>query len=181
MKKDTADHSLQQIRAIIQEKLKQLSGIEDVSGVEIARLIHSIANYYENVVVAPDADLSLSSQRWGILLRLMIEENLGNSQGITPSRLSMFQNVQKNTISSLLNGLEEQGLIERCVDKEDRRFSRIHLSPLGREITTRITPKHMVQLNKLGSGLRDSEKEQLIRLLGKLFRSLIVNGAADPS
>ncbi len=93
---------------------------------------------------------------------------MGKPEGITPTELSHFQRVSKNTISALLRGLEEQGLIQRNLDSEDLRVFRIQLTDAGRALVLNTAPNRIAGLNKLLSGLNPEEREQLILLLEKL-------------
>ena len=74
---------------------------------------------------------TLSVARMQLLVRLLVERNLGNTEGISPSGLSKFLRVSRNTVSALLNGLEEQGLIERELHPTDRRQFLIRITAAG--------------------------------------------------
>jgi len=159
----------------VREKLRSLSGIEDTMGIELAQEIRLASNLYEAASVRPEAGEEMSDARWYVLLHLSLTEKLGNSEGITPTTLSKYQKISKNTISSLLHGLEEQGLIERKLDNADKRFFRIRLTEAGRELVNRDTPLRIAYTNQITSELTDVEKKQLIDLLTKLIHSLIAN------
>jgi MarR family transcriptional regulator, negative regulator of the multidrug operon emrRAB len=92
---------------------------------------------------------------------------------MSPTHLSRCQNVSKNTISSLIGGLEEQGLVERELDRTDKRVFRIHLTDTGRQAVQETAPEHVAYLNALAGGLTEEERGQLIGLLEKLHASLL--------
>ncbi len=92
--------------------------------------------------------------------------------GLTPTELSQFQQVSKNTISSLLRGLEEQGYIQREIDPKDLRVFRIHLTEAGRQLILSMGPKRVQGLNQLLVDMSDDEKTLLIQLLHTLRISL---------
>jgi DNA-binding MarR family transcriptional regulator len=92
---------------------------------------------------------------------------------MTPTELSRFQNVSKNTISSLVRGLEEQGLVTREIDRDDKRIFRLRITDKGRNLVMEETPKRAIYLNTLVTDLNDEEKQRLIELLFKLRGSLI--------
>ena len=158
---------IDRMRAHIREHI----GPDHAFGVEIASLVRMIANQYENLEECDLESGSLSGPRLGLLLRLMGEEKHGGA-GLTPTALSYGQNVSKNTISSLLRGLEEQGLISRELDPADRRIFRIRLSPKGRSLIEEIAPQRLRQLNQLADGLSQLEKQQLVDLLARLYCSI---------
>ncbi len=163
------------LREHIREHVRELTGVEDTTGLELVGMIRGLANLSETAEVPPEAAVDLSGPRWGLLLRLMAEEHSGNCDGLTPTGLSHFQNVSKNTISSLLRGLEEQGLIQRAIDSDDKRLFRIQLSERGRSLMAVAAPQRIRYLNCLVSGLAADEKEQLFTLLGKLYYSVTQN------
>ena len=103
---------------------------------------------------------------------LSAEERCGRGAGISPTHLSQRQNVSKNTISVLLRGLEEQGLIERTLVPDDRRAFQIRLTDAGRTLVETTAPAHIAFLNAVAAGLTADESAQLIELLQKLHRSL---------
>jgi MarR family 2-MHQ and catechol resistance regulon transcriptional repressor len=162
------------IRNRIRSQIQEFTGVEDVSGVEIAQMIHFVANIYNFAGFSDKQETEISGQRWEIMMRLLVDEKQGNLGGINPTHISKFRNVSKNTVSSLLRGLEEQGLVMRELDPCDKRAFRIKLTDEGRRITEEITPKRLLHMNQLADGLTANEKEQLIQLLGKLTRSIIL-------
>jgi DNA-binding MarR family transcriptional regulator len=160
---------------VVRDELRSISGIEDTTGVELAQEIRLASNLYAAASAQPEAGEEMSGARWYVLLYLSLAEKLGNAEGVTPTALSKYQNISKNTISSLLRGLEEQKLIERKLDEADKRFFRIRLSAAGRELVNRETPMRIAYTNQISSGLSEDEKRQLIDLLTKLNHSLIAN------
>jgi DNA-binding MarR family transcriptional regulator len=151
-----------------------LSEQERPTGMEIAGLIRMVANQYEIIGNQPArGEETLSGPRWGVLLRLAAAEGNNGHPRITPTDLSRSQNVSKNTISSLLRGLEEQGLISRELDPNDRRIFNIRLTPAGRDLIRDTTPRRVAWMNQTVAQFSLEEQEQLIRLLGKLYCSLV--------
>jgi len=166
---------VERMRAHLRSHVEELTGITDTSGIELASLIRTLTNLYEAVHAQQSGEYDLSGPRWGLLLRMFAEEEGGNCAGITPTSLSRFQSVSKNTISALLRGLEEQGLIQRTLDPVDRRIFRIQLTPEGRKVVHTEAPRRIQLLNDLTSGLSGAERESLIENLGKLYCSILAN------
>jgi DNA-binding MarR family transcriptional regulator len=163
---------IKRLRSHLHERMQSFCGPEQCAGLEIAALIRLIANQYE-VLHDQQAtqDDNLSGPRWGLLLRLAGEEERGNTTA-TPTYLSRCQNVSKNTISSLLRGLEDQGLIARELDRGDRRIFRIRLTPAGRHLIRTTAPLRIHWHNQLVAQLSPQEKDQLVELLSKLYGSI---------
>lgn len=160
----------QQFKALMAEH-----GIAETHGVEVMRMIRVLANAYDVIVQAHMREENLSAPRWRLLLHLYAAE-MGGETVVSPTQLSRFQNVTKNTISSLLRSLEEDGLIERALDRNDRRQFNICLSSAGRELIRTSAPGHITYLNELTSDLTLDEIGQLQALLDKLYGSLVHHG-----
>lgn len=163
----------EQIRSKLHERLHSSFGVENTSGIELFILLQRVAHLSKLLDNQPTDDMELSGPRWRLLLRLLIEEQTGNREGLTPTVLSQSQRVSKNTISSLLRGLELQGLIQRNLDATDLRIFRIQLTPAGRAYLHANAPHRMEALNRMLSVLDPQEYEQLTVLLIKLHNSLL--------
>jgi len=163
---------VQRSRAFVRRHLKDLLGLEDTSGVELVALVRATAHLYELAESQRCAEVELSGPRWGLLLFLMARERMGNREGVTPTSLSRFQGVSKNSISSLLRGLEEQGYIQRTLDPDDYRVFRIQLTDAGRRVVQSLAPERLAGINRLASDLSGEERQQLITLLEKLHHSV---------
>ena len=112
-------------------------------------------------------------------MRLLWEENSGNYSGLTPTDLSHNQHVSRNTVSALLRGLEDQGLIERKLDEDDHRVFRIALTQTGRRIAQEMAPRNVDHLNSLVGAMSTLDQIQLIDLLSKLYQSLLERQPVD--
>ncbi len=153
--------------------LMQKAGVETIRGVELLRAVRIVNNLYDAIFSERLRDDQLSGPRWGILMRLYADEMSGHSGGLSPSVLSQHQMVSKNTVSALLRGLEEQGLIERQLDPNDRRSFTIRLTDLARAQVRAKTPTHVHFLNRLCADLSETEAETLLQLLARLRQSLL--------
>jgi len=135
-------------------------------------MVRRAARLYEAIAGQDLRAAEVSGPRLVLLIRLYAEEMRGDGQGISPTHLSRCQRVSKNTISSMLRGLEEQGLIERTIDAADKRVFRIRLSEAGRDLVRRTSPEHFARMNELAAALSEEERQQLATLLLKLTDSL---------
>mgnify|MGYP001037334044 CR=1 FL=1 len=158
------------------QHIQSMAEGQDISGIELVNWVRITGNFFDSAINQHPDLRDISGPRMGILMHLMIEEDTGNLQGgVNPTRLSHFLNVKKNTVSSLLNGLEEQGLIERNLDPQDKRVFYIRITQAGRERITTAMPLRIQHINQLTSGISTAEKQQLISLLDKLNRSMILS------
>lgn len=168
------------IDEFIRLKIVEMSGIENVRGIQLSNTIRRISNLYEMISNQVGNDETLSGPRLGILFRLYGGEILHGESGVTPTMLSHMQNVTKNTISSLVKGLEDQGLIRREIDPVDRRIYRLYLTDAGRNYIIKTAPEHINFLNSLTEDLTSEEIDQLMELLGKLQNSLLARAKIKP-
>ena len=151
---------------------RDLFGVEDTDGIELFAILHRAAHTSEQVEMQFVADYNVSGPRWRLLLRLLVEEALGNTAGLSPTAISKAQRVSKNTISVLLRGLEDQGLIQRNTDPGDLRGFRIQLTADGRALLHNTAPLHLEHLNHLLRSFEKDEIRQLITLLDRLQSAL---------
>jgi DNA-binding MarR family transcriptional regulator len=164
---------ISEMREHMREDASHMLGISDTSGLEIVSLLHIVEHQYDAIGKQHSGNDDVSEQRWALLMRLRTDERHGNAIGLTPTNLSRMRHVSKNTISSLIRGLEEQGLVERLLDPADHRLFLIKLTPKGRDFIDMTVPEHIAYLNKLASGLSKEERIQLADLLAKLYRSMM--------
>lgn len=157
------------------DQIKTLFHVEDISGIEVFSTLHRVSHFSETLDArSSDIDeMELSGPRWRLMLRLFMEERRGNPQGLTPTAISHTQRVSKNTISALLRGLEEQGLIQRALDPKDLRIFRIQLTQAGRDFILSTAPKRIQGMNRLLDELTPEEVHLLVTLLEKLQHSLL--------
>ena len=175
---ESDDHFLK-MRKFLTHHLMKYTNEVDLQGLELGGLIRVVANYYNSAITQKTEAGELSGPRMGILLRLLAVEESGQTQGLNPTELSHFQNVKKNTISSLIRGLEEDGFIERALDPDDKRAVKIRISQKGKDLVKSTGPKRLKLMNDLSSGLSPEEKSQLIQLLEKLRKSIHDNANYD--
>ena len=144
----------------------------DSRGVELMRALMVSARLLEVLADHKLQAVGLSVPRLGLLLWLYFEERCGNPEGISPSALSQYQHISKNTVSSLLASLENEELIERVLCSEDRRSFKIRLTRAGRSRVSSTLPKHGAFAADAFASLTVEEQKTLLQLLGNLRHSL---------
>jgi DNA-binding MarR family transcriptional regulator len=166
------EDAAERMRAHLRSHMQETMGVSDASGLELLILVRMVNNLYDNAGAPKNGAEEMSGPRWALLIRLLGEEKHGNKNAVTPTYLSRCQNVSKNTMSSLIRGLEEQGLVARKLDPVDKRIFHIGLTPEGRRLVEEVGKEHLERLNWLVEGLSEAEKEELSGLLSKLHRSI---------
>lgn len=161
-----------QRHAQIYAQVKRLFQVEDLRGVDVFLAVGRIAQLTDLLECQGCDQPEISMPRWRLLLRLFLAEKLDSQAGLTPTELSQFLQVSKNTVSSLLRGLEEHGLVLRAMDPKDLRLFRIRLTDAGRQLVLDTAPGRINRMSRMLDGLDDGEVQQLSALLHKLRRSL---------
>ncbi len=111
-----------------------------------------------------------TSQRHGLSLsRFDVLNHAGVHAGQTQQELAEALFVTKGNICQLLDGMEEEQLLER---RREGRSNHIHLTPAGRALRGTILAEQEAQLAEGFLGLTPEEQQTLLHLLAKLDRSL---------
>jgi DNA-binding MarR family transcriptional regulator len=87
---------------------------------------------------------------------------------LTPSDLAQRAGVTRATVTGLLDGLEEDGLVERKAHSTDRRRVALQLTAAGKAFIARLIPAYAPRLSAVASGLSEKERRQFLRLLDKI-------------
>ncbi len=127
--------------AQIREVMREILQLEDMRAFNLFRGLKGIVRFLDILRGEHRKDGSLSGARMRILVHLTVNDRLGRCEGVQPSELADFLGVSRNTISTLLNGLEEQGLIERHLHPTDRRQLLVCITPDGRLAVHKHAPE----------------------------------------
>jgi DNA-binding MarR family transcriptional regulator len=106
--------------------------------------------------------LGLSPRAWGVLSTLV------ESGPLTQIDLATALSIDRTAMVYLLDELEEQGLVERVRNPNDRRSFLIHLTPKGRKTQRKAAGELAGQAETLLKPLAAAEQRQLVELLGRV-------------
>jgi DNA-binding MarR family transcriptional regulator len=95
---------------------------------------------------------------------------------LTPSELAARERIQRPTVTRIVAGLEEEGLVQRTRDPQDRRSSLVALSPAGRELLARGRTRKDAYLARRLRELDADERATLQRAAAILERLLEEDG-----
>lgn len=70
----------------------------------------------------------------------------------------------------VIDNLVKLGYIEKCIDAQDRRAMKIHITEAGKAIVEMVFPDHVLSLKEIFDPLSVEEKNQLLALLKKLTK-----------
>jgi DNA-binding MarR family transcriptional regulator len=109
-------------------------------------------------------------KRWGLnMAQFDTLARVGSSEGITQQKLAESLLVTKGNVCQMLDRLERRGLLSR---HPDGRSNRLFLTEEGRSLFDEVVPPHEELVAAQFSNLSSGEQRDLMRLLGKLDRSL---------
>ena len=95
---------------------------------------------------------------------------------LTPSELATRERVQRPTVTRVLARLEEDGLVDRAADPDDRRCSLVSISAAGRELLDEARTRKDAYLAMRLESLDTADREALDRAAAILERMLQEGG-----
>jgi len=93
--------------------------------------------------------------------------------GLKMGELSRRMMVTGGNVTGITDLLEKEGLVARVIDPEDRRATRVKLTPVGRYQFGRMAREHEQWVIGLFDGLPLKTKKQLAELLGDLKQHVV--------
>jgi DNA-binding MarR family transcriptional regulator len=157
--------------------LSELFGSENTNAVAALHKLRAVAHLLHYLVQERHKDEALSAARMRLLTRLAADVAVEQSEGLSPSELSQSLGVSRNTVSTLLNGLEDDGLIERQLHPTDRRRFHIRITSAGQKLVAVRAPEFGAFVNDLFGSLSADEQATLSALLDTLFHNLLAKAA----
>jgi DNA-binding MarR family transcriptional regulator len=108
------------------------------------------------------AGYKVSPEQWSIVTQLWEED------GLTQQALADRFHRSKVAAFHLITKLEEQGLVVRSSNPDDRRSKLIHLTPTGRAMVARLIPFAESNLERATEGIAPAELESARTVLGRM-------------
>lgn len=93
---------------------------------------------------------------------------IGVHDSITQRDLGVTLQVSPATLTTMLQRIERQGLIERWPDEQDQRLMRLRLTDEGRALNARLAEAHLRYIDATITPLAEEDRVELARLLGLL-------------
>ena len=134
---------------------------------ELRTLVEEFLHRFREVDTAaangPHADLSLQEVR--------VVEHLGDRRLARMAELAGRTMLAVNSVTSLVDKLEEQGIVRRQRSDEDRRVVLVELTPHGWEAYRAAVGEKLALLQLMLSGLDPAEQEAFMSLFRKIARA----------
>jgi DNA-binding MarR family transcriptional regulator len=150
----------------------QLSPEASLQSMRAGALMLRVAHAFYRLNESGLTGARISFAQFRLLMELLFSEQFLDCHGLNPSTISERRGVSRNTVSALVSNLEEQGLVQRKLDADDRRRFIIELTDAGRDLVRQHAHDHYLMMSSYFDALTPGEQETLIELLEKL--------AADP-
>jgi DNA-binding MarR family transcriptional regulator len=97
---------------------------------------------------------------------------IGAREDISQRELAELVNVAPPTVTAMLQKMERSGLIERRVDEDDQRITRIRLTETGRALDRDLRIAHGHYLHETIGRMSETDRRELARLLGALSENI---------
>jgi DNA-binding MarR family transcriptional regulator len=138
--------------------------LENSLGHMMGRISRSILNQLQKSFIAAGCDLSV--EQWLLLVHLR------DWDGQIHQQLAHSTYRDKTTITRLLDGLENRGLVERVPDNADRRQKRVRIMPEGRKLIKKLKPLALKIQNKAMENIALQEIDLCKNVLSKIFQNI---------
>jgi DNA-binding MarR family transcriptional regulator len=132
-----------------------------------------------------DALAQLSFLVWGTLANLASQHDLSMIQtrllGVLRDRepgmneLARLLELDKSSVTGLVDRAEKRGLVRRAVSTEDRRAIHVSLTKLGRTMVDQVAGEFEVEITGTLAGLSDTDRT----MLSSLASRIVVAHSAD--
>lgn len=130
-------------------------------GLHIARTARIVGRAFNDALEAVDGSLPA----WLVLLNLKIRQNTNQRE------LAAAVGITGATLTHHLNALEQDGLITRRRDPENRRNHIVEITPAGEQTFVRLAAAAQAFDERLRSSLTVADLDKLRRLLDQLGAS----------
>src|SRR5262252_8633613 len=126
---------------------------------ELAFAISDVARLLRTHADQKAAQFGMTRAKWAVLARL------DRFEGLKQNELAEMLDLQPISLTRLLDGLADNGLIERRPDPDDRRAKRLYLTPAARPLLERLTD---LGEDLMAEALAGLDRADVAKLLGRL-------------
>lgn len=124
---------------------------------EIAFMIKDVSRMMGTYADQQGRVLGISRAQWTVLVRLE------RTEGLKQSELAEILDLQPISLTRLLDRLDENGLIERRADPNDRRVNRLYLKPAARPLLDQLAVLSESLMATVLEGIDPESMERMLR------------------
>ena len=133
---------------------------------EFAFLISDVARLMRTYVDQLARQYGMTRAQWAVLVRVE------RSEGLKQHELAEMLDIQRITLTRLIDRLCDSGMIERRADPHDRRAKRLFLTPAARPLLDRLFALSEGFMPKILAGVDEPAVERLVGELGIMKENL---------
>ena len=133
---------------------------------ELAFAINDVARLLRTFADHEAGRFGMTRAKWAVLARL------DRFEGLKQTELAEMLDLQPITLTRLLDGLADNGLIERRPDPDDRRAKRLFLTPAARPLLERLTALGEDLMATALAGLAPADVDALLGRLSTVKENL---------
>jgi len=124
-----------------------------------------------------ETNIELSRAQWRVIAHLFRRD------GLTQTQLAEILQIERAPLGTLVDKLENRGLLERRPDHSDRRVNRVFITDAGRELVPSITQQVDKVMEQMITDLAQDEVQHLKYCLNTMRNSLrdLRNNCPAPS
>ncbi len=123
---------------------------------ELAFAINDVARLLRRYADHEAGRFGMTRAKWAVLARL------DRFEGLKQTELAEMLDLQPISLTRLLDGLADNGLIERRPDPDDRRAKRLFLTPAARPLLAQLTELGEELMATALAGLKPTEVSALL-------------------
>jgi MarR family transcriptional regulator for hemolysin len=133
---------------------------------ELAFSINDVARLLRTYADQKASSFGMTRAKWAVLARL------DRFEGLKQTELAEMLDLQPITLTRLLDGLADNGLIERRPSPSDRRAKLLFLTPAARPLLARLSALGEDLMHTALSGLAPAQVDDLLTSLTTLKENL---------
>ena len=118
----------------------------------------------------------LTAQQWLLLLQIAGDPNFPGAKrstsGVLPSEIASARGVTRATVSIVVRGLVERGLVEQHSDPDDKRRRRLQLTRKGEQALAALQPARLAANRRLFARLNARQRKSLLTALETCLETL---------
>ncbi|CAN5514583.1 MarR family transcriptional regulator [soil metagenome] len=133
--------------------------VDDYFAALLAQASQLISAEFHKVVVGS----GLSVPEWRMLA------TLAGGRSMSLGRLAQISVTKQPTVSRLLDRMEQRAYVERVADEEDRRITRVRITPQGQQVVSTLIEQARKHEKKVLSALDMEQAQQLKATLQRII------------
>jgi DNA-binding MarR family transcriptional regulator len=142
----------------------------DVSAMQVFGRLHRSFLLYRSAIGERFTEAGTTEPGFDVLAAL---RRSGPEQRLSAGELARQTLVTTGGLTLRVKRLEKDGLVRRERDPQDHRMVHVSLTDAGRNLVDRTADLHFDNMVRMLEGLTAGERDELARLLGRLYEALL--------